>query len=174
MRRSGHGKGRRPALPQFKVMAAAVEGSGYWLGCDVLPGHRADDPLYVPLIARVRATLRQLGVLYTGDSKMAALATRADIVRHEDDYLTVLPRTGENKQVIDAGIAAVVEGDQPAMLLFEPPDRPGERPRLLGYGYERERTLVAAGDGGSAGMQERHHAGHTVAQDGPPPTALET
>src|SRR5438445_12706349 len=50
----GHSKDHRPDLPQLKVMAAAVEGSGYWLGCDVLPGHRADDPLSLPLIARVR------------------------------------------------------------------------------------------------------------------------
>jgi transposase len=151
----GHSKDHRPDLPQFKAMAAAVEGSGYWLGCDVLPGNRADDPLYLPLIARVRATLRQLGVLYTGDSKMAALSTRTDIVRHGDDYLTVLPRTGENKQVIDAAITAVVEGDQPAQLLFEPPGRPGEPLRLLGYGYEYERTLVSVGDGGRVEWQER-------------------
>jgi transposase len=151
----GHSKDHRPALPQFKVMAAAVEGSGYWLGCDVLPGNRADDPLYLPRIARVRATLRQWGVLYTGDSKMAALATRADIVRHGDYYLTVLPRTGENKHVIDAGIAAVVDGDRPATLLFAAPDRSGERPRLLGYGYECERTLVAEGDGERVAWQER-------------------
>jgi len=170
----GHSKDHRPDLPQFKVMAAAVEGSGYWLGCDVLPGHRADDPLYLPLIARVRATLRQLGVLYTGDSKMAALATRADIVRHEDYYLTVLPRTGENKQVIDAGIAAVVEGDQPATLLFEPPDRPGERPRLLGYGYERERTLVAAVDGERVEWQERLQVIRSVALARSQQAALET
>jgi transposase len=151
----GHSKDHRPDLPQFKAMAAAVEGSGYWLGCDVLPGHRADDPLYLPLIARVRATLQQLGVLYTGDSKMAALATRAEIVHHGDYYLTVLPRTGENKQVIDAGIAAVVAGDQPAQLLFAPAERPGAPPRLLGYGYERERTLEASADGERVAWQER-------------------
>jgi transposase len=151
----GHSKDHRPDLPQFKLMAAALEGSGHWLASDVLPGHRADDPLYLPLIARARAILRQLGVLYTGDSKMAALATRADIVRHEDYYLTVLPRTGENKHLIDTGIEAVVEGDQAATLLWGPPARPGEPPRLLGYGYERERTLAAVVDGERVAWQER-------------------
>jgi transposase len=151
----GHSKDHRPDLPQFKLMAAAVEGSGQWLASDVLSGQRADDPLYLPLIARVRAILGQLGILYTGDSKMSALATRAHIVRHEDYYLTVLPRTGENKQVIDAGIAAVVEGDQPATLLWGPPARPGEPPRLLGYGYERERTLAAEVEGERVEWPER-------------------
>jgi transposase len=151
----GHSKDHRPDLPQFKLMAAAVEGSGQWLACDVLPGQRADDPLYLPLITRVRAILRQLGVLYTGDSKMAALATRADIVHHGDDYLTVLPRTGENKQMIEAGIAAVVEGEQSAQLLFEPPRRPGEEPRLLGYGYEQTRKLSAWVNGECVTWEER-------------------
>jgi len=66
-----------------------------------------------------------------------------------------LPRTGENQQVIDAGIAAVVEGDQAAQLLWEPPSRPGEPPRLLGYGYERERPLCAVVDGECVEWQER-------------------
>jgi transposase len=136
-------------------MAAAVEGSGQWLACDVLPGQRADDPLYLPLIARVRAILQQLGVLYTGDSKMAALAIRAEIVRHGDDYLTVLPRTGENKQMIEAKIAAVVEGAQPVHLLLEPPRRPDEGPRLLGYGYEETRPLTVHVDGECVAWQER-------------------
>jgi hypothetical protein len=86
---------------------------------------------------------------------MAALVTRADIVRHGDDYLTVLPRTGENKQRIEAGIAAVVAGEQPAQLLFEPPRRPGEEPRLLGYGYEEPRPLKASVDGERVEWQER-------------------
>jgi transposase len=151
----GHSKDHRPDLPQFKLMAAAVEASGQWLACDVLPGQRADDPLYLPLIARVRTILRQLGVLYTGDSKMAALATRADIVRHGDDYLTILPRTGENKPVIEAGIAAVVEGAQGVHLLWEPPRRSGEGPRLLGYGYEETRALSLLVDGEGVAWQER-------------------
>jgi transposase len=151
----GHSKDHRPDLPQFKVMAAAVEGAGHWLGCDVLAGHRADDPLYLPLIARVRAILGQLGVLYTGDSKMASLATRADIVRNQDYYLTILPRTGETRREIGEWIDAAVEGDQCVALLWEPPERPGAPPRLLGYGYERERTLVANLAGEPVAWKER-------------------
>jgi transposase len=170
----GHSKDHRPDLPQFKVMAAAVEGSGHWLGCDVLPGHRADDPLYLPLIARVRAILGQLGVLYTGDSKMAALATRADIVRHQDYYLTVLPHTGENKREIEAWVAAVVDGCQPVELLWEEGTAPANERRLLGYGYERERPLSAEVDGERVQWQERVQVIRSVELARSQSAALET
>ena len=151
----GHSKDHRPDLPQFKLMAAAVEGTGHWLGCDVLPGQRADDRLYLPLIARVRATLDQMGVLYTGDSKMASLATRARIVQQHDYYLTILPRTGETRREIDGWIDAAVDGAQPVSLLWGDADQPAGQQRLLGYGYERERALSALVDGERVEWQER-------------------
>jgi hypothetical protein len=33
--------------------------------------------------------------MFVGDSKMAALATRAEIAWHQDYYLTAVPNTGE-------------------------------------------------------------------------------
>ena len=62
-------------MPQLKLMAAAAEPSGYLLACQVHPGDAADDPLYQPLIERVRRIVGHHGVLYVGDSKMAALDT---------------------------------------------------------------------------------------------------
>jgi transposase len=151
----GHSKDHRPDLPQFKLMAAAVEGTGHWLAGDVLPGQRADDPLYLPLIARVRATLAQSGVLYAGDSKMASLATRASIVQQHDYYLTILPRTGETRREIDGWIDAAVDGTQPMTLLWGDADQPPGQRRLLGYGYERERALSALVAGERVAWQER-------------------
>ncbi len=89
----GHSKDHRPDLPQLKLMAAATEGSGQLIACDVLCGQRADEGLYQALIARVRQVLGRSGLLYTGDCKMASLATRADIVAHGDHYLMPLPMT---------------------------------------------------------------------------------
>jgi len=100
----GHSKDHRPDLPQLKLMAAAAEPSGHLLACDVHPGQVTDDPLYQPLIARVRQMLGRSGLLYVGDSKMAALATRADIVAHGDYYLMPLPLTGETAPQVDAWI----------------------------------------------------------------------
>jgi transposase len=69
-------------------MAAAAEPTGQWIACDVVSGEQADDPLYTPLIQRVREIIGRRGVLYTGDCKMAALATRAELVQQGDLGLT--------------------------------------------------------------------------------------
>jgi transposase len=50
----GHSKDHRADLPQLKLMAAAAQPTGQLITCDVHPGNAADDPLYVPLIERVR------------------------------------------------------------------------------------------------------------------------
>lgn len=76
-------------------MAAAAQPTSHMLACDIVPGQSADDPLYLPLIRRVRQQLRQHGLLYTGDCKMSALATRAELVAEPDYYLMPLPRTGD-------------------------------------------------------------------------------
>ena len=134
----GQSKDHRPDLPQLKLMAAAVEPSGHLLACDVLSGQSADDPLYQPMIARVRQMFGRTGLLYSGDCKMAALATRADLVAHGDYYLTPLPLTGRTRVEFNAWVGRAVEsGDLESVeLLWD-----GER--LLGAGYEFERQLEA-------------------------------
>jgi transposase len=39
---------------------------------DVLSGERADDGLYIPLIARIASGLHRPGLLLVGDGKMSA------------------------------------------------------------------------------------------------------
>lgn len=133
----GYSKDHRPDLPQLKLMAAAAEPSGHLMAIDVLPGDKADDPLYLPMIARVRQMVGQTGLLYTGDSKMSALETRADIAVHKDYYLMPLPLKGKAKEHIAAWISAVVDGHQCAQLIWD-------QERLLGGGYEFERSLSTA------------------------------
>jgi transposase len=73
----GHSKDHRPDLPQVKVMQAVLDPLGMPLATDVVAGNRADDPLYVPCIERVQASLGRRGFLYVGDCKMASRETRA-------------------------------------------------------------------------------------------------
>lgn len=113
----GHSKDHRPDLPQLKLMAAAAQPTSHLLACDIVPGQCADDPLYLPLIRRVRQQLRQHGLLYTGDSKMSALATRAELVAAKDYYLMPLPRTGDHAAAIESWITDAVEGKQPLQNL---------------------------------------------------------
>lgn len=144
----GHSKDHRPDLTQVKLMAAAADPIGQMIACDVHPGNSADDPLYVPLIERVRQILGQLGLLYTGDSKMAAAATRANIAAHQDYYLTVLPLTGETATEADLWIAAAVDGEQSVELIWDDE-------KLLGAGYEFERSLRVDSDPRSFAWTER-------------------
>lgn len=132
----GYSKDHRPDRPQLKLMAAAAQPSGHWLAADVVPGQTADDGLYLPIAARVREMTGRRGLLYIGDSKMAAGAIRADFVGHGDDYLCPLPRTGRTAQELDGWIDAIVEGEQPAELVVS-------EKGLIAAGYEFERRLTA-------------------------------
>jgi transposase len=144
----GHSKDHRPDLPQLKLMAAAAEPSGHLMACDVHPGQCADDPLYTPLLQRVRGIVGRPGMLYVGDCKMAALATRAEIAAHHDFYLMPLPLTGETATQMETWVTALVDGAQEATLLWD-----GEH--WLGAGYEWERPLQAMVDGQPIAWTER-------------------
>jgi transposase len=139
----GHSKDHRPDLAQFKLMAAVAEPTGMFLAGDVHPGNAADDPLYLPLYRRVRTILGQTGLLYTGDCKMAALETRAEIAANQDFYLTRLPLTGTVAVEFAAWVEAALVGDQ-APKLIEIRRGEGEEQELIGRGYEFERTQTAA------------------------------
>ena len=130
----GHSKDHRPDLPQIKLMAAAAEPTGLFLASDVHPGDAADDPLYLPLIRRVRELLGQTGLLYTGDCKMAALETRVEIDAQGDFYLTPLPMTGEAQRSSRPG-STRRSADQARELVKI---RIGSE--FIGVGYEFERS----------------------------------
>ena len=144
----GHSKDHRPDLPQLKLMAAAAEPAGHLIACDVHAGQCADDPLYTPLLQRVRDIVGRQGLLYAGDCKMSALATRAEIAAHHDFSLRPLPLTGETATQVEQWITAIVAGAQEATLL-------GDGTRWLGAGYEFERPLHAMVAGAPVCWTER-------------------
>ena len=83
----GHSKDHRPDLPQVKVMLAVLDPLGLPVATDIVPGQRADDPLYLPAITRVRERVGRRGLLYVGDGQMGALETRASLQAGGDGYL---------------------------------------------------------------------------------------
>src|SRR5512147_1028726 len=134
----GHSKDHRPDLAQFKLMAAVAEPTGLFLAGDVHPGNAADDPLYLPLYRRVRAMLDHTGLLYSGDCKMAAVETRAEIAANQDFYLTRLPLTGAVQAQFSAWVEAALVGEQAAQLI-----EIRREDELIGRGYEFERPQSA-------------------------------
>ena len=81
----GKGKDGNYAI-QFKLMLASLDPLGLTLAVDVVPGDRADDPLYIPCYRRIKQVLPEPGVLVVGDSKMSAIGTRGDIANEGDFY----------------------------------------------------------------------------------------
>jgi transposase len=144
----GHSKDHRPDLPQLKIMAAAAEPSGHLIASDVYPGQTADDPLYLPMIRRVRSLLGRIGLLYVGDCKMAALATRAELAAEGDYYLTPLPMTGDTQELFDGRLDQVLSGQAKMQELRHEKE-------FLGYGWEFTRRLQAKVNGQPISWTER-------------------
>jgi transposase len=138
----GHSKDD-PTRPQIKVMLGSLDPLGMPLSTDVLSGERADDGLYIPVIDRIRAGLGKSGLLFVGDCKMSALATRAHIAGHQHMYLSPLPLTGATAEAMETWIATGVAKDEAGKLerMMRINDRDQEV--LAAEGYEFERTCGA-------------------------------
>jgi transposase len=142
----GHSKDHRPDLPQVKVMLSTLDPLGLPVAMEVLPGDRADDPLYRPAIERVRASLEQRGLLYVGDAKMAALATRAQVQAGGDYYLCPLTAIQVPTEQWTALLTPVWADQQPLETITR--EQPDGQSVVLAAGFEQTVTLtdVTAGD----------------------------
>ena len=106
----GHSKDHRPDLPQLKIALAVLDPLGLPLTTTVVAGNTADDPLYLPEIAKVRQIAQCTGLTYVGDCKMAAIGTRAEIVAHQDYYLCPLSATQVPEAELDRLLEPVYNG----------------------------------------------------------------
>jgi len=130
----GHSKDDRPDLPQVKVMQAVLDPLGMPLATDVVSGERADDPLYVPCIDRVQASLGRRGLLYVGDCKMASRETCALIAAPGDFYLCPLPQVQLAEGELAEALEAVWRGERTLIPVFR--ERPDGTSELIAEGYE--------------------------------------
>jgi transposase len=158
----GHSKDQRPDLPQVKVMLSTLDPLGMPLATEVLSGQRADDPLYIPAISRVREGLGRRGLLYIGDCKMGALATRAFTHAGGDFYLCPLSETQLPPEVLESYLAPVWAGTQGLTDIYREEEN-GERARIA-EGYERVETLTAEVDGQTITWLERRLVLHSLKQ----------
>jgi len=149
----GHSKNQRPDLPQVKVMLATLDPLGLPLVTDVLSGEHADDPLYVPAIRRVRKGLGKRGLLYVGDCKMAALATRAFVHAGDDYYLCPLSKTQLPLEELDRYLDPVWKGEQELQSIYR--DKADGKRELIAQGYERSVSLTETVEGEIVTWTER-------------------
>ncbi len=148
----GHSKDD-PTLRQVKVMVAALDPLGLPLVTQVVAGNAADDPLYVPTVDRVLQIIDGLGLLFVGDCKMSALATRTHIAHLQHHYLCPLALTGETAQDLPAWIQAANAGQHTLEPVYTEDDQ-GEQ-RKVAEGYAFERRLVAEVGGRAHTWTER-------------------
>jgi transposase len=89
----GPSKDHRPDLGQVKIASVTLDPLGLPLVTVPVSGEQADDPLYTPVIEQARQSLNgRQGLLYVGDSKMGALATRRELAYGQDYYLMPLSK----------------------------------------------------------------------------------
>ena len=136
----GHSKDD-PTLRQVKVMVAALDPLGLPLVSQVVAGETADDPLYIPAVDRVIQIIDGIGLLFVGDSKMSALATRAHIHRLNHHYLCPLALTGNTAEEMIQWIEVANSGRYNLQPVYIENDK-GER-KQLAEGYVFERTVSA-------------------------------
>ena len=138
-------KNKRPDLAQVKIMLATLDPLSLPVATEVLSGEKADDPLYVPAIKRVRETLMTNGLLYIGDCKMAAIATRGELAAGGDYYLCPLPSTQLAAGELENYLQPVWSGIQ-TLTEVEYTDSKGESKKIaVGYELSVPRTTTIDG-----------------------------
>ena len=151
----GHSKQRRPDLPQLKINMATLDPLGMPLSISIVSGECADDPLYVPEIRKVQACLGEHGLLYIGDCKMAALATRAYLAAHEDYYLCPLPSVQMPAAELRVLLEPVWAGTQLLDPVHRAPETALDKPVHIANGYAYSVTIKAEHGGESIEWQEQ-------------------
>ncbi len=142
----GHSKDRRPDLPQVKISMSVLDQLGLPLTTTIVAGNSADDPLYVPEIARVQRVLgEKKGVTYIGDCKMAALQTRAYVEHSKDYYLCPLSSVQLPQSRMKELLRVVEDGSQKLEAIFSKNDQGKDEKIAEGYEYEEQMKVVLSG-----------------------------
>lgn len=102
----------------YKMMIGSLDPLGLPLAVDIVPGNRADDPLYIPVYQRIKRTFPGRALLVVGDSKMSALLTRATIANNNDHYLTPLAYLKDEPKLLDELLVGQPERESQIPLIF--------------------------------------------------------
>ncbi|MCO5182145.1 MAG: hypothetical protein M9896_19075 [Candidatus Promineofilum sp.] len=142
--RYGMSKDHRPDLAQLKLMLSSLAPMGMPLATLIVPGNRADDGLYLPVIEQTRQVLQRRGLLYIGDSKMEALLTRAGLEAGGDFYLVPLSKKGSQGELLHELLKPVWTEEQALTDIYAPEpkasevsDKPKRRLRARAFAVER-------------------------------------
>jgi len=166
----GHSKDHRPDLPQVKVVLSTLDPLGMPVVTQVVSGEKADDPLYIPAVDQIRAGVAQSGLLYVGDCKLMALATRAHLQAGNDHYLGPFSLVQIPQARVDEFLMPVWSGEQPLTPVCRQ-DNSGPEAKIA-EGFERSQTLVVVVDGKDITWVERQLVIRSLTQAQAGETAL--
>jgi transposase len=158
----GFSKDHRPDLPQLKINVSTLDPLGMPLTTTVVSGERADEPLYLPEIERVRAVVGRRGLTYIGDAKMSAMATRAAIAGGGDYYLCPLPATEMTKARLDALLDELEAGRHTLSTVTRRDEQTAEV-EILAEGFEVRTDLSAPFGSSHTHWRERRLVVRSVA-----------
>jgi transposase len=96
-----------PSLAQVKLMLSSLDPFGMPVATQVVSGEQADDGLYIPAFEQSRTGLTEADLLWVGDCKMGALATRSHIHHHQHYYLMPLARIGAVPELLGQWLSQV-------------------------------------------------------------------
>jgi len=130
-----------PTLQQVKLMMVTLDPLGLPAATEVVSGEQADDGLYIPIIDRVVAILIKAGLLFVGDCKMSAWATRVHIRALGHHYLTPLALVGETVEAMSTWIQEALDGTYTLTPIYAPDAQEGDDP--IAQGHERARLCMA-------------------------------
>jgi len=116
-------------------------------------GEQADDGLYIPILERLLTILTQAGLLFVGDCKLSALATRAYIRWRGHHYLAPLALTGDTGAEMRAWIQDALNGKQTLTPIPIFDDQGQALPKVSDY--ETTRQCMAQVDGNTLEWTER-------------------
>src|SRR5437764_12697709 len=137
----GHSKGRDDQ-PQIKIALASLDPLGLPITTLVVPGHCADDPLYVPEVQKVQQAFPSPGKTFVMDCKGPALRARAYVASTHDYYLCPLPETMVSAEQRRAWLQPVWQGLQPLQQVYRPA-ADGQTDELVAEGFGVDVPLTA-------------------------------
>ncbi len=149
----GHSKDD-PSLPHLKAMLGSLDPLGMPLATHIVSGEQADDGLYLPIFEQVRQSFEAQGLLWVGDCKMGALATRAQIHHHQHYYLVPLARVGSVPELLVQSLRDASTSQSPRLSVKRLDEKGQLQEIATGYECLREQEMESA-DGAKNEWTER-------------------
>ena len=149
----GHSKDD-PSLPHLKAMLGSLDPLGMPLATHIVSGEQADDGLYLPIFEQVRQSFETQGLLWVGDCKMGALATRAQIHHHQHYYLAPLARVGSVPELLVQSLKDASASQSPRLSVKRLDEKGQLQEIATGYEFLREQEMESA-DGAKIEWTER-------------------